>query len=71
MRTRVSGVPYEVELVELVNNSDMIATLEQENRQMRARMDRLEDELRTTEELLTLARIELLNLQNSLKQELK
>jgi hypothetical protein len=83
MRTRVSGVPYEVELVdqyvelldEKIKRGDMIAELERENFMMRARMDRLEDELRTTEELLALmaykARIELLNLQNSLKQELK
>jgi ATP-dependent protease HslVU (ClpYQ) peptidase subunit len=69
MRTRVSGVPYEVELVdqyvelldEKIKRGDMIAELERENFMMRARMDRLEDELRTANELLTKAHIDLLN----------
>jgi hypothetical protein len=52
MKTKVSGVPYEVELE--VNFSTIseavsyyegiIATLEQENKLMRARMTRLEEE---------------------------
>jgi len=63
MKTRVSGVPYEVELgercpnhgLEIMNFSSIsetidhyeviIATLEQENKSMRARMNRLEEEL--------------------------
>lgn len=63
MKTRVSGVPYEVELedrcpdhsLEITNFSSIsqtidhyeviIATLEQENKSMRARMNRLEEEL--------------------------
>ena len=70
MKTRVSGVPYEVDIPEgyeqfkatdYASYDEMIATLEQENRQMRARMDRLEDELRTANELLTKAHIDLLN----------
>jgi hypothetical protein len=44
MKARVSGVPYEVELPEQTED-DIIATLEQENRMMRARMERLEAEL--------------------------
>lgn len=43
---RVSGVPYEVEV------EDVIATLEQENKLMRARMERLEDENRFLEALV-------------------
>jgi len=55
---KVSGVPYEVELdttpdehyVDTIEyylqNSDMIATLEHENRCLRARIERLEEELR-------------------------
>jgi hypothetical protein len=72
MKTRVSGVPYEVELVdqyvelldEKIKRGDMIAELERENFMMRARMDRLEEELRTSEELLAKAHIELANLRN-------
>jgi hypothetical protein len=54
---RVSGVPYEVDL-----DSD-VATLEQENKQMRARMDRLEDENRRLEEEIIQLRIQLHNAQ--------
>lgn len=51
---RVSGVPYEVELdnqyVDTVEyylqKNDMIAELEHENRCLRARIERLEEELR-------------------------
>jgi hypothetical protein len=43
---RVSGVPYEVELV------DMVSELERENAMMRARMERLEDENRTLDALV-------------------
>lgn len=57
-KVRVSGVPYEVEMM-----SD-IETLEQENRQMRARMDRLEDENRRLEEEIIQLRIQLINAQN-------
>ncbi len=57
-RVRVSGVPYSVELDDaLLSNEpgtnqgqmsmdDMIATLEQENKYLRARIERLEGELR-------------------------
>jgi hypothetical protein len=61
MKTRVSGVPYEVELEE----EGLIATLEHENRCMRARMDRLEQELRNAEELLFKANLELANIRNA------
>ena len=67
---RVSGVPYEVELDEafaLAGQSGVISVLEQENRQMRARMDRLEDELRVANELLVKMNIELLNFYNASK----
>jgi len=67
---RVSGVPYDVLLdppavvgrVEL-SHDEVIATLEQENRLMRARMDRLEDELRAAEELIFRLNTQLLSLQ--------
>jgi hypothetical protein len=69
VKTRVSGVPYEVDLdVNLQRKTDFtdpsvewIATLEQENRQMRARMDRLEDENRRLEEEIVQLRIRLHN----------
>lgn len=62
---KVSGVPYDVDLPRL---DDMIATLEQENRQMRARMDRLEDELRVAQEIIIKQNIENINLNEKLKQ---
>lgn len=57
VKTRVSGVPYEVELAEknqtlnnLIDDVDsLIAELERENLLMRARMDRLENELSIAE----------------------
>jgi hypothetical protein len=58
---RVSGVPYEVELV------DMVSELERENAMMRARMQRLEDENRTLDALLFKLNTELINLQNTIK----
>ena len=63
---RVSGVPYEVELP---SNDDIIATLEHENRCMRARMDRLEDELKVANDLLAKMNIELLNFYNASKTD--
>ncbi len=42
MKTRVSGVPYEVELPYGMDESSVIAELERENFMMRARMERLE-----------------------------
>lgn len=64
---KVSGVPYQVDLPPL---DDIVATLEQENRQMRARMDRLEQELREAQELIVKQNIENLNLQQQLKKAL-
>jgi predicted nuclease with TOPRIM domain len=58
---RVSGVPYEVELV------DMVSELERENAMIRARMERLEDENRTLDALLFRVDTELMNLKNSIK----
>jgi predicted nuclease with TOPRIM domain len=58
---RVSGVPYEVELV------DMVSELERENAMMRARMQRLEDENRTLDALVFRLNTELMNLKNSIK----
>ena len=63
---RVSGVPYEVDLP---SNDDIIATLEHENRCMRARMNRLEDELKVANDLLAKMNIELLNLYNASRND--
>ena len=52
---KVSGVPYEVEL------PDMVSELERENFMLRARTERLEEELRNTDELLTKLNFELIN----------
>ena len=75
---KVSGVPYDVdlpvqqgnlpELPDLPSLDDMVATLEQENRQMRARMDRLEDELRVANEIMIKQNIENLNLHTKIKE---
>ena len=59
---RVSGVPYEVELVDQYMND--ISELERENFMLRARTERLEDELRTSNELLAKLNIELINERN-------
>jgi hypothetical protein len=56
---KVSGVPYEVEL------PDMVSELERENFMLRARTERLEDELRTSNELLAKLNIELINERNN------
>jgi hypothetical protein len=56
---KVSGVPYEVEL------PDMVSELERENFMLRARTERLEDELRTSNELLSKLNIELINERNN------
>jgi len=58
---RVSGVPYEVDLV------DMVSELERENAMMRARMERLEDENRTLDALVFRLNTELMNLKNTIK----
>lgn len=55
---KVSGVPYEVEL------PDMVSELERENFMLRARTERLEEELRTTNELLSKLNIDLINERN-------
>jgi hypothetical protein len=55
---KVSGVPYEVEL------PDMVSELERENFMLRARTERLEEELRTTNELLSKLSIDLINERN-------
>jgi len=68
---KVSGVPYEVELPFGLDEASVIAELERENAMMRARMERLEDEARTANELANRLNIQLINLQNSLKDDLK
>ena len=60
---RVSGVPYEVELVDQYMND--ISELERENFMLRARTERLEEELRNTNELLTKLNFELINERNN------
>lgn len=42
---KVSGVPYDVELPPKQVDEDVIAELERENFMLRARIDRLENEL--------------------------
>lgn len=64
-KQRVSGVPYEVDL------PDLVAELERENFMLRARMERLEDEARTANELANRFNLQLINLQNSMKDDLK
>lgn len=72
MKTRVSGVPYEVELAEknqtfnnLIDDVDsLIAELERENLLMRARMDRLENELSIAEAEVARLKINLENERN-------
>ncbi len=56
---KVSGVPYEVDL------PDMVSELERENFMLRARTERLEEELRNANELLTKLNIELINERNN------
>ena len=77
---KVSGVPYEVELSPL-NPLDYIKTkeqldeyvstycaeLEREAAMMRARMNRLEDELRVANEMIIKQNIEGINLRNELQ----
>lgn len=60
---RVSGVPYEVELVDQYMND--VSELERENFMLRARTERLEEELRNSNELLTKLNIELINERNN------
>ena len=56
---KVSGVPYEVEL------PDIVSELERENFMLRARTERLEEELRNSDELLSKLNIELINERNN------
>ena len=73
---KVSGVPYDVDLSRIyegnkqpdtVFSDGLIEVLEQENRQMRARMERLEDENRRLEEEVIQLRIQLCNAVNTIK----
>lgn len=64
MKTRVSGVPYEVELPYGMDESSVIAELERENFMMRARMERLENDLRIAEEHISKLMIDLHNERN-------
>lgn len=68
---KVSGVLYDVELPYGLDGDVMIAELERENKMMRARIERLEQEARTANELATRLNIELINLKNKLKDDLK
>jgi hypothetical protein len=58
---RVSGVPYEVNLDSVEHYESAIEVLELENRLMRARMDRLEDELKVANELIHKLNVQLIN----------
>lgn len=64
MKTRVSGVPYEVELPYGMDEGGVIAELERENFMMRARMERLENELKIAEEHISKLMIDLHNERN-------
>ncbi|MFN7584248.1 MAG: hypothetical protein ACK5P0_02705 [bacterium] len=72
---KVSGVPYEVTLspwnpLDYIKTKEQLdeyvsaytAELERENAMMRARMDRLENELRISDELVNCLNIEVINL---------
>lgn len=74
---KVSGVPYDVDLapwnpLEYIKTKEQLdeyvtaysAELERENMMMRARMDRLENELRISEELVNRLNIEVMNLRS-------
>lgn len=73
VKTRVSGVPYEVDLPEknqTLNNliddvESFISELERENLMMRARMERLENELKIAEEHISKLMIDLHNERNN------
>lgn len=73
VKTRVSGVPYEVDLPEknqTLNNliddvESFISELERENFMMRARMERLENELKIAEEHISKLMIDLHNERNN------
>ena len=65
---RVSGVPYEVNLDSKEHYESAIEVLELENRLMRARMDRLEDELKTANELISRLSIQNMNYQEKIKE---
>jgi hypothetical protein len=58
---RVSGVPYEVNLDSVEHYESAIEVLELENRLMRARRDRLEDELKVANELIHKLNMQLIN----------
>jgi hypothetical protein len=75
LMVKVSGVPYEVTLtpwnpLDYIKTKEQLdeyvtaysAELERENAMMRARMDRLENELRISEELVNRLNIEVMNL---------
>lgn len=65
MKVKVSGVPYEVEL------PDIIAELERENFMLRARTERLEDQIRFVEEQVNKLNIDLINERNKNKGDNK
>ena len=79
----VSGVPYKVEMDltvkakdETMNSlisdiEDLVAELERENMMMRARMDRLENELKIAEEHISKLVIDLQNERNKNAQDAK
>lgn len=60
---KVSGVPYEVDLPKQ-SLDDLIAELERENFMLRARNDRLEDQIKFVEEQVNKLNIELINERN-------
>lgn len=66
---RVSGVPYEVTLDSVDHYQTAIEVLELENRLMRSRMDRLEDELKTANEIISRLSIQNMNYQERLKEQ--
>lgn len=61
MKSKVSGVPYEVDLPSF---EEIIAELNRENFMIHARNNRLEDEIRYLETIISNLNIELINLKN-------
>lgn len=74
---KVSGVPYDVDLapwnpLEYIKTKEQLdeyvaaysVELERENMMMRARMERLENELRISEELVNILNVQLTNLRS-------
>jgi predicted nucleic acid-binding Zn-ribbon protein len=63
MKTRVSGVPYEVDLNN-GSNEDIVSELSRENFMLHSRNLRLEDEVKYLEERVSQLTVQVMNLRN-------